>query len=93
MIDNVRESIRMINALGGIADGAVFWHRRTPKSEAPVKARLFASSSARSAQVAEKIFTDEYFVEKAVEMERPRRQNHNPSKIAVGQALTPSRAA
>lgn len=68
-IDNVRESIRLINELGGIADGAVCY-TVDPKSEAPTKkgffARLFGGKDAEP----EKIFTDEYFVEKAREMER-----------------------
>ena len=68
-IDNVRESIKMINRLGGIADGAVCY-TVDPKSE-PAKGgfgsrmrRLFGGQSEP-----EKIFTDEYFVEKALEME------------------------
>ena len=71
-IDNVRESIRLINKLGGIADGAVCY-TVDPKEEAPAPekkgffARLFGKSSAAPAP--EKIFTDEYFVEKAKEME------------------------
>ena len=69
-IDNVRESIRMINELGGIPDGAVCY-TVDPKPEAPAEkkgffARLFGSKPAEP----EKIFTDEYFVEKAREMER-----------------------
>ncbi len=50
-IDNIRESIRLINELGGIADAAVCYTVDPKGSE-------------------EKIFTDEYFVEKAKEMER-----------------------
>ncbi len=71
-IDNVRESIRLINKLGGIADGAVCY-TVDPKEEAPAPekkgffARLFGKSNAAPAP--EKIFTDEYFVEKAKEME------------------------
>ena len=62
-IDNVRESIRMINELGGIADGAVCY-TVDPKEEAPrgFFAKLFAKKP-------QKIFTDEYFVEKAKQME------------------------
>lgn len=70
-IDNVRESIRLINRLGGIADGAVCY-TVDPKSE-PKQASgffgklksVFGSSEAEP----KKIFTDEYFVEKAKEME------------------------
>ena len=69
-IDNVKESIRMINALGGIADGAVCY-TVDPKSEAPAeKPGFFARLFGKKAEEPEKIFTDEYFVSKAVEMER-----------------------
>ena len=68
-IDNVKESIRLINSLGGIADGAVCY-TVDPKPEAPVQkpgflGRLFG----KKAQEPEKIFTDEYFITKAKEME------------------------
>lgn len=66
-INNVRESIRMINELGGIADGAVCY-TVDPKTEVqPVGffGRLFGKKPAEP----EKIFTDEYFVGKAKEME------------------------
>ncbi|MBD5216237.1 MAG: carboxylase [Bacteroidales bacterium] len=66
-INNVRESIRLINELGGIADGAVCY-TVDPKTEpAPVGffGRLFGKKPAEP----EKIFTDEYFVSKAKEME------------------------
>ena len=68
-LDNVKESIRMINELGGIADGAVCY-TVDPKDEEPAEkpgflARLFG----KKAEVPEKIFTDEYFVEKAKAME------------------------
>lgn len=77
-IDNVKDSIRMINELGGIADGAVCY-TVDPKSEpmlvegeAPKGffAKLFGKKSAPRLVEPEKIFTDEYFVEKAKEMER-----------------------
>ncbi len=74
-INNIRESIRMINELGGIADAAVCY-TVDPKDEAPAPvkkkgffARLFGGSDPAPA-APEKIFTDEYFVEKAKEMER-----------------------
>ncbi len=71
-IDNVRDSIKMINEIGGIADGAVCY-TVDPKEE-PVQPSGFASrlkSIFGSKPAApEKIFTDEYFVEKAKEMER-----------------------
>ena len=75
-IDNIKESIRMINELGGTADAAVCY-TVDPKEEAAPAApkkkgffsRLFGGSD--PAPVApEKIFTDDYFVGKAKEMER-----------------------
>ncbi len=69
-IDNVKESIRMINELGGIADGAVCY-TVDPKPEAPAqKPGFFGRLFGKKAAEPEKIFTDEYFVSKAVEMER-----------------------
>lgn len=72
-IDNVKESIRLINELGGIADAAVCY-TVDPKDEpvAPVKKGFFASLFGKKEKPVEvkKIFTDEYFVEKAREMER-----------------------
>lgn len=72
-IDNIKESIRLINELGGIADAAVCYTvdpKEEPKPE-PKKgffSKLFGGSKEEPAP--EKIFTDEYFVEKAKEMER-----------------------
>lgn len=62
-IDNVRDSIRMINDLGGIADGAVCY-TVDPKDDEQKSffARLFGSKP-------KKIFTDDYFVDKAKQME------------------------
>ena len=90
-IDNVRESIRMINKLGGIADGAVCY-TVDPKPEAPAEkkgffARLFGSKPTEP----EKIFTDEYFVEKAREMERLGAKIITLKDMAG--LVTPSRAA
>lgn len=69
-IDNVRDSIKMINQLGGIADGAVCY-TVDPKEEAPAAQKgLFGSLFGKKAHAPEKIFTDDYFVNKAVEMER-----------------------
>lgn len=73
-IDNVKDSIKKINDLGGIPDGAVCY-TVDPKSE-PVQpeqpkgffAKLFGKKAAAPAEP-EKIFTDEYFVEKAKAME------------------------
>ena len=69
-IDNVKDSIRMINELGGIADGAVCY-TVDPKNEAPAKKQgFFGRLFGKKEEEPEKIFTDEYFVEKALEMER-----------------------
>ncbi len=68
-IDNVRESIRLINGLGGIADGAVCY-TVDPKSDEPAeKPGFFGRLFGKKAKEPEKIFTDEYFVEKARTME------------------------
>lgn len=63
-IDNVKESIKMINNIGGIADGAVCY-TVDPKTEE--KKGFFGKLFGKKPQL---IFTDEYFVNKAVEMER-----------------------
>ena len=69
-IDNVKESIRLINSLGGIADGAVCY-TVDPKPEEPAeKPGFFSRLFGRKPAEPEKIFTDEYFVNKALEMER-----------------------
>ena len=68
-IDNVAASIRMINELGGIADGAVCY-TINPKEEAPEAPKgLFARLFGKKPAAPEKIFTDDYFVEKARRME------------------------
>ena len=72
-INNIKDSIKMINDLGGIADAAVCY-TVDPKEEPkePVKkgffARIFGGNEEPAAP--ELIFTDDYFVEKAKEMER-----------------------
>jgi pyruvate carboxylase subunit B len=70
-IDNVKESIKMINALGGIPDGAVCYTVDPKDEAAPAKKGGFLSSlfGKKKAEEPKKIFTDEYFVNKAVEME------------------------
>ena len=77
-IDNVKESIRLINELGGIADGAVCYtvdpKPRTVTKEVPAKG-FFARLTGKKETVTvveetEKIFTDKYFVDKAVAMEK-----------------------
>ena len=72
-INNIKDSVKMINDLGGISDTAVCYTvdpKDTP-AEAPKKkgffAKLFGGNDTPAAP--EKIFTDEYFVEKAKEME------------------------
>ncbi len=67
-IDNVKESIRLINSLGGIADGAVCY-TVDPKTEAPAPKGFFSRLFGKKEAEPEKIFTDEYFVSKAKEME------------------------
>ncbi|MDE7410730.1 MAG: biotin/lipoyl-binding protein [Paramuribaculum sp.] len=70
-IDNVKESIRMINELGGIADGAVCYTvdpKEEPAQATGFGAKLKALFGIKPAEP-EKIFTDEYFVEKAKAME------------------------
>lgn len=67
-IDNVKESIRLINELGGIADGAVCYTVDPKPTEQP-KQGFFGRLFGKKAAEPEKIFTDEYFVEKAKQME------------------------
>ena len=71
-IDNVRESIRLINQLGGIADGAVCY-TVDPKAEAPEQPSGFMgklkSMFGNKPKEPEKILTDDYFVSKAKAME------------------------
>ncbi len=66
-IDNVKESIRLINELGGIADGAVCY-TVDPKTE-PEKVGFLGRLFGKKPAEPEKIFTDEYFGEKARQME------------------------
>ena len=71
-INNIKDSIKMINDLGGIADAAVCY-TVDPKEEPKVPekkgffARLFGGNEEPKAP--ELIFTDDYFVQKAKEME------------------------
>lgn len=69
-IDNVKESIRLISELGGIADGAVCYTVDPKKESTENKgfgARL--KSMFGSKKEPELIFTEDYFVEKAKAME------------------------
>lgn len=69
-IDNVKESIRLINELGGIADGAVCYTVDPKVDPASLpKPGFFARLLGKKPEEPEKIFTDEYFVEKARQME------------------------
>lgn len=76
-LDNVKESIKLINEMGGIADGAVCYTVDPKEEPAPVVeakqgffAKLFGKKHEAPAPAApEKIFTDEYFIEKAKGME------------------------
>ncbi len=72
-IDNIRESVKMINELGGISDTAVCYtvDPKDAPAEAPKKTGFFAKlfGSSKAPEAPEKIFTDEYFVDKAREME------------------------
>lgn len=69
-LDNVRESVEIINRLGGIPDGAVCYtvdpkddNDAENKPKGGFLKRLFGKSSSK--EETKKIFTDEYFVEKA----------------------------
>jgi pyruvate carboxylase subunit B len=88
-IDNVRESIRMINQLGGIPDGAVCY-TVDPKEE-PQKQGFFARLFGGSKKQPEKIFTDDYFVSKAKQMEALGAKIITLKDMAG--LVTPSRAA
>ncbi|MDE5811874.1 MAG: biotin/lipoyl-binding protein [Muribaculaceae bacterium] len=68
-IDNVKSSIRMINELGGIADAAVCY-TVDPKDEPQSKQSFFGRLFGKKDKAPEKIFTDRYFVDKAVAMEK-----------------------
>ncbi|MCH5221475.1 MAG: carboxylase [Muribaculaceae bacterium] len=90
-IDNVKESIRLINNLGGVPDGAVCY-TVDPKDEKPAeKAGFFSKLFGKKPEEPKKIFTDEYFVEKALEMERLGAKIITLKDMAG--LVTPSRAA
>ena len=97
-IDNVKESIKLINELGGIADGAVCY-TVDPKSETPEApaqkagffSRLFGGKKAAAPAEPEKIFTDQYFVDKAKAMEALGAKIITVKDMAG--LVTPSRAA
>lgn len=68
-INNVKESIKMINELGGIADGAVCYTVDPKDENQKVKKGFFDRLFGKKTPSADKIFTDEYFIEKAKQME------------------------
>ena len=69
-LNNVESSIKKINEVGGIADGAVCYTvDPKPSQAAPEKVGFFARLFGKKPAAPEKIFTDEYFVEKAKGME------------------------
>lgn len=73
-LDNVKESIQLINEMGGIPDGAVCYtvdpkeEVPTPQKQGALLSRLFGAGKEVPA-AHEKIFTDDYFVQKAKQME------------------------
>ena len=94
-IDNVRDSIEMITRFGGIADGAVCYTVDPKDAEVPEESVISRMKSmfglGKKAQAPTKIFTDEYFVEKAREMERLGAKIITLKDMAG--LVTPSRAA
>ncbi len=88
-IDNVKSSIRLINSLGGIADGAVCYTVDPKDADANGHGKLF--SLFHKGKKAEKIFTDEYFVDKAKAMESLGAKIVTLKDMAG--LVTPSRAA
>ena len=90
-IDNVRDSIKMINQLGGIPDGAVCYTVDPKAVETAKKSGFFGKLFGKKAEEPEKIFTDEYFVEKAKAMEALGAKIITLKDMAG--LVTPSRAA
>lgn len=90
-IDNVRDSIKMINQLGGIPDGAVCYTVDPKAVEVAKKSGFFGKLFGKKAEEPEKIFTDEYFVEKAKAMEALGAKIITLKDMAG--LVTPSRAA
>ena len=71
-IDNIRSSVKMINELGGIADTAVCYTvDPKPEPKAEVKKGFFSKlfGKKEEEETPEQIFTDEYFVNLAKNME------------------------
>lgn len=90
-IDNVRDSIKMINNLGGIPDGAVCYTVDPKAVEEEKKTGFFGKLFGKKSAEPEKIFTDEYFVEKAKQMEALGAKIITLKDMAG--LVTPSRAA
>lgn len=90
-IDNVRDSIKMINDLGGIPDGAVCYTVDPKADDQEKKSGFFSRLFSKKAAEPEKIFTDEYFVEKARQMEALGAKIITLKDMAG--LVTPSRAA
>lgn len=68
-LDNVKDSIKLINGLGAIADGAVCYTVDPKSPEAPQRKGFFSKLFGNKEVEPEKIFTDEYFIEKAKGLE------------------------
>ncbi len=62
-LENVKDSIKLINNLGGIADGAVCYTVDPKSDKEPEKIGFFGKLFGKKPEEPEKIFTDEYFVE------------------------------
>ncbi len=90
-IDNVRDSIKMINDLGGIPDGAVCYTVDPKVADEGKKSGFFSKLFGKKDAEPEKIFTDEYFVEKAKQMEALGAKIITLKDMAG--LVTPSRAA
>ena len=90
-IDNVRDSIKMINDLGGIPDGAVCYTVDPKATDEGKKSGFFSKLFGKKDAEPEKIFTDEYFVEKAKQMETLGAKIITLKDMAG--LVTPSRAA
>lgn len=64
-LDNVRESVEIINRLGGIPDGAVCYTVDPKDEEKHSSGGFFSKLMGKGKKQHDKIFTDEYFIEKA----------------------------
>lgn len=64
-LDNVKESFRLINQMGGIADGAVCYTVDPKSEEIPEKGGFFSRLFGKKQSAPKQIFSDDYFIEKA----------------------------